>query len=335
LKKRVLWIFPKSEDATSLWRGSGPMKHLAKRLPDVEFVQHRDDVNWDSFWGYDLIFMQRPASVGHKGAMQLAKRMGIKVWVDYDDDMFTVPNSNPASLVLGNKDLQRDIINMISMADVVSVSTEELRRKYSAWNQNVLRVPNAWNEEMFWYREPDKVARAKAVLWRGTRTHAEDLDEFLPQISRIARSHPDWKFVFIGGAYWKIHQAVPESQLTIFEPLEQTLFYETIYKLGAKIMMVPLANHAFNQSKSNIAWMEGTFCGSAVVCPDWQEWQRPGALNYNNPDQFEELMNIAMKPGMDLSKQAKTSWAHIQENLSLEKINSQRLDILKSLLGLR
>jgi hypothetical protein len=311
------------------------MKMLAKHMPDVEFVQLKDDVNWDTLCGFDLLFLQRPSNHAHKATAVLAKRLGIKLWLDYDDDLFNVPVSNPACLTYGDRAVQRDVMSLMAMADCITVSTANLQKKYTNFNKNTFVVPNAWNNRLMWYREADKVARAKVVLWRGTRTHAEDLDTFLPEIAVAAKEYPDWKFVFIGGAYWKTHKYIPEGQLSVIEPMEQSLFYETIYKLGAKIMIVPLVDNEFNRAKSNIAWQEGSFCGSAVLCPMWEEWKNPGAANYDGVEAFGALLRTMMMPNnCPLSEWADISWKHIQECLTLDEVNLQRMDIMKQLLGI-
>jgi glycosyltransferase involved in cell wall biosynthesis len=333
MKKKVLTIYPNASDSTSLWRGAGPMAMVEKMMPDIHFKELNTDLNWRTFWGYDVVFMQRPSTAAHKEACLLLKRMGIKLWLDFDDDLFNVPVSNPASLTYNQRDVQRDVTHIVTLADAITVSTPDLHRKYGQLNKNITVVPNAWNERLFHYRAEDKVARSKVVLWRGTRTHAEDLDRFLPELGRVAEDHKDWKFVFVGGAYWKVHHAIPEDQLVIYEGMEQTLFYEMIYKLGAKIMIVPLADHTFNKAKSNIAWQEGSFCGSAVLCPDWEEWIRPGAINYRDAKDFEGTLRTMMMPnGMDLSQPAKLSWDYISKYLTLDQANEIRCAILSDLL---
>jgi hypothetical protein len=334
-KKRLLVISPNPADATSFWRCWGPMAELEKTMDvTIEFHEIEKDVDWHLLKRCDAVFLQRPANDYHKATIAKAKDRKMPVWIDYDDDMFNIPTSNPAHYVFSNKETLRNIMTMINWADVVSVSTADLQQKYSQWNKNVEVIPNAWDMREFGYREEGKIAKAKAVLWRGSQTHAGDLDAFLPQISRLANDHPEWKFVFIGGPYWKIHDAIPGKQLVIYESLEQLQFYRVIYDFGAKIMMVPLMDHTFNRAKSNIAWQEAVFCGSVPVCPNWEEWQKPGAVLYDNPDDFENIMRRMMMPGADLCTLADQGWEYVRDNLTLEKMNQKRRNIVHKILGI-
>lgn len=222
---------------------------------------------------------------------------------------------------------------MIVNADLVTVTTEDLVTKLKPLNDHILQIPNAWNHRLFNYRNPSGHQKSKTILWRGSRTHAEDMDTYLPEISRVAKDHPDWKFVFVGGAYWKVHNMIPKGQIACFEFLEPMKYYRLIHDLSAKIAIVPLHDHTFNHAKSNIAWQEATFAGAAVLCPNWTEWQNDGAILYASPYEFEKNLRLMMEPNADLKHFNKASWKELEDNFNLQKANEKRLEALRTLLG--
>ncbi len=97
-------------------------------------------------------------------------------------------------------------------------------------------------------------------------------------------------------------------------------------------MIFPLHEHPFNRCKSNIAWLEATFAGAACIAPDWAEWRHPGVLNYTDEHSFSDQMNSVMRGDVDVEDLARTSWAYIQDNLTLEKVNKLRWQVVTSLL---
>ena len=93
-KKNLYTLIPNPTDGTSLYRGWGPLSRIKKHLPEVEFIV-ANTVDWSVLINCDGAFLQRPFTEGHLKICEMIKNMGIKLWVDYDDDLLNVPRSNP------------------------------------------------------------------------------------------------------------------------------------------------------------------------------------------------------------------------------------------------
>jgi hypothetical protein len=179
MKKRIQVFVPKPTDGTSLYRGIGPISHLMRSYPDdIQFV-FRDNVDWSAMWMVDGLFLQRPYKDDHVMMCEIAECNRKKIWVDYDDDLFTVPASNPAHDVYSKAKHQRNVAKIIAMADEVSVSTAYLKKKYDvirkeAGKKECWHIPNAINEIEI--PIPNQfVKRNPLMLWRGSATHHEDI----------------------------------------------------------------------------------------------------------------------------------------------------------------
>jgi hypothetical protein len=96
-------------------------------------------------------------------------------------------------------------------------------------------------------------------------------------------------------------------------------------------MQVPLADSIFNRCKSNIAWIEGSFAGAVCLVPDWEEWQMPGTVRYSNPAEYGEKMKLLLNNNFNYRKYNDLSWEYIMDNLTLSRVNGQRIEILKGL----
>jgi hypothetical protein len=99
--------------------------------------------------------------------------------------------------------------------------------------------------------------------------------------------------------------------------------------------MVPLHVSDFNRAKSNIGWIEAVHAGAITVAPDFQEWRRPGVINY------------ACKPRTDLPSFQTAMWMALsmsghnraeeleraRKAVPLERtVNGMRISVIKDLL---
>jgi hypothetical protein len=333
-KKNLLIMCTGRDDATSFWRGAGPMSHLYKTISydkwDMQLCRSKE-IGWGDLINFDVLFFQRPHSAAHIKVIQMAKNLGVKVWVDYDDDLMTIPFSNAAHKYYADPEAKKNLSWIAANADHVSVSTESLRQKYQSLNKNVTVVQNAWDDVIAPNR-PVNPATSKIIFWRGSASHDEDIDFYLPQMARAAEKYPDWKWVFVGQPFWKVANVIKSH--AIVDPFDVPAFLKFLPQLAPSVAIVPLAPNVFNQSKSNIAWQEATFAGACSVVPEWTEWKRPGTLNYCQAKSdsffFNILTAIEMTPH-ERKKLSDQSWQHIATAESLKFENKKRADILEAL----
>lgn len=323
--KTLLAFCPGRNDATSLWRGLGPL--LAMRSNEWQVKIAEPNIDWVEIAQCDALFMQRPHRDEHVSLFNLAKDIGIKVWVDYDDDLTSVPPSNSAHGTYSSNRTKGNILGFLKYADAVSVSTDWLADTFKghADTRRPTVIRNSWNDTLF-RREPETAQYNKTVFWRGSSTHDEDLDCHLDSIARIQSRFPDWTWIFFGSPFWKVRSVIPENKLRIIGGMYPLEYVSFCRKISPTVAIVPLKDSPFNRSKSNIAWMESTYFGASVVCPDWSEWQNDGAHLYQkNLDRaFESAVS-------ERTESVQKSWNVIKENYWLSKANRQRMQILASL----
>lgn len=329
--KTLLINVPNPTDGTSLYRGYGPLGHLKKMLPDVNMMTS-DAYNWAVFSMADGLFMQRPYSSTHWQIASMAKSNNVPIWVDYDDDLFRLPRSNPAYKTYNPEPVQKDMAKIIALADVVTVSTRQLKDNLLPLNKNVIVIENALDETTFAQRPEKPALRNPMMFWRGSPTHDKDLMYFTEGMSEIARKYPKFSWCFMGHPFWWTLEQMPDNNLILCEAVDPIEYFEVLVKVAPAAMVVPLYDNQFNRSKSNIGWIEATYAGAVCIAPDWEEWRKPGCLLYRDQNEFRHLCDLVIRGEIDIEAKVKESWDYIQNNLTLKVMNKLRVDVIKGLL---
>lgn len=332
----ILVVTPDAFDATSLYRAVGPLSALRKQHPQLSM--HFDvDLTWASMAMTDIVFLQRPYSERHLDIVQTARDYGKKIWLDYDDDLFSVPPGHPAYKHYSSPLIQANIAKLVRDADAVSVSVPYLKDRLEdgghlrADRMPCRVIPNAFDDGLFGWRRKINPIRTKSILWRGSRTHRDDLLAFSEQILAGARKHHDWTWHFRGDNPEFLKDASLPN-LLFWPPVEPARYFRAIYELGPAVAIVPLVDDDLNRSKSNIAWIEAAFAGGIALAPDWDEWKRPGCINYSDPQDFAIKLEGILSGQVDIDRESASGWEYIRANLLLPDVNRMRMQLISDLL---
>lgn len=320
---------PNMIDASSWYRSMGPLADMRRQMPELT-THHLAKYSWATLAECDAVFLQRPYTHEEVSIIEIAKDVGVPVWVDYDDLLLKLPTDNPGYFLYETH--KKNIVSCIQYADHVTVSTPELKRFLDKFNKNVTVIPNAIDMRYFKYRtQPPK--RTSRMVWRGSKTHHRDVFTYCQTIFSKHSQYEKWEFQFIGDNLWFLTDNMAHQRTIVMPGKEWPDYFRHIWKIAPAAMLAPLHEHEFNWCKSNIAWLEGSFAGAVTIAPDWEEWQRPGVLTFKNENEFGSQMDKVLSGSINVDKMAKDAWDFIQENLTLQKVNKLRLDMLISLNG--
>lgn len=330
--KKLAVNIPVINDVTSFYRAANPLAQIAQSYPGLYW---NPMTQWnDAFCrAHDGAFFQRPCTNEHRGAMQMCMESGMKVWVDYDDLLTEIPTANPTYYQYMAKNIQENIEWCIKNADIVTVSTAPLAAKISQWSKNVRVVPNALDTSLKSVKERGTPKpRNKIMAWRGTPTHTRDLLRYARAILTVSRDETgpgkEWLWHFIGDTAWIVSDSMVHHRTFLTKPMGTIEYHRHIQLMQPSCFHVPLDESDFNRCKSNIAWIEASFAGAACIAPAWEVWDVPGAILYKSEEEYANAMYAVIKGEVDVEKSAKTSWDFIQENLTLEKVNEARVDVM-------
>ena len=241
----------------------------------------------------DVVPIQRPADQASHGAatLNLAKVNRKPVWIDFDDDLYAVPFSNPTHSVYSKPKTQNNVTTMIAKADLVTVSTPAIATKFQAILQGlekakqkdpewilgpgkVVVIPNAYDTELLSKLEPRKtVPPRKLICWRGSATHNADLMTHAEPFCRAFGKHLDWTINMVGAPFWGFVEAIDKipgikpTNNVITESLDPINYFDFLKSIAPMLMVVPLEDNAFNRAKSNIVWLEGLHAGAITLAP--------------------------------------------------------------------
>jgi len=337
----ILCCVPQPVDATSFYRAVGPFAKLRRDFSEVSLIfTHK--VDWTVVKMSDIVFMQRPFREADVQVAEMAKRWRRPVWVDYDDDLLSVPPENPTHAIYGRKQAMECVAKCIALADHVTVSTGFLKDRITkelpsgaALNENVTVIPNAFDDDSF-PMEPMEGELRRLVVWRGSTTHVKDLWEKRDAFVRLAKRRRDWAWCFIGYNPWFITEAMPPNSCVSYPAMDIMEYMWTLReKVMPAVIAVPLTDNEFNKSKSNIAMIEAAWAGATCLGPDWKEWSVPGAVLYDPSrfGSFMEMLDELMDHGPEwLRRNAlENTWKHVTSTLTLTGSNEVRMNVIRGL----
>lgn len=331
INKSILVNCPNPTDATSFYRGIGPFGALKKQMNLT--IAMANELTWATLSLVDCVYLQRPYDAAHVKAAEITKSNGKPLWIDYDDDLLSVGPDNPSHRIYHGPNVAKNVAQLIGMADVVTVSTPFLRQQYEKWSKKIIVIPNAFNDFILKPRERStKVKSNRMICWRGSATHEKDLMSVGEELIELGKDLPDSHFSFVAYNPWFITDAMPHNRTFIVDGMDCIEYHKFMRTIAPRIQIVPLHNSVFNQSKSNIAWIESCWAGAVAVAPKWVEWIRPGIVNYADPkDFYQSVKELDACSDVAISKMNQEGWEYICDNLLLSNVNKQRIDIIKDL----
>lgn len=331
MKKKRLVLTNLKMNGLSWYRLQGVFKYVAEAVSNLEITFTDDKDTWHTIFQNDIYYIPRPN--GQQYLQNIATLKGLKktVVIDWDDDFMSLPKHHPSYRHFNNPQTIKANIESIKMADVVTVSTQYLKDLLSPYNENVILIRNAFNDNMFSFKKNPQ--RTSDIYWRGSQFHRGDIFSFIDEMSElIAKNSVKW--VFNGSDdFWPLLIKIPEHSGKIHHqpPADVIQYMYFLSKYNPLLVHIPLEDNKFNKSKSNIGLIEACLAGTIPVCPNWEEWRLDGALNYDNPKEYFDLISNVIKGEIDVEKQYNQLVESIKDSLILSKENQKRIELFKNL----
>lgn len=305
--KKIL-VLAERLNGVTWWRAYRPFELLRRAHPELDFTFKDRNLTIHDLRFTDLVIAYRPSDPVLLRFLEVAKRMGLPVIIDCDDDLINIPITHP--LYHDYRDNVSTFVEACALSDLVWVSTKELLYVTDRLNGGVV-VPNAITPNEL----PDKPSPWKALFtWRGSAHHVGDL-----------LAHADWyersrslasRWVFKG--YYPPLKHGPNATSESWEK-DVDLYFDRLKSSGLNVIWKPLEENTFNDSKSNIAWIEATMAGGVCV------------TNYHNKPGWEGALPD-FTTDEEVARQAwATSREHIIENYNLHAVNEKRWAGIQSL----
>lgn len=262
----------------------------------------------------DVIVGQRICMEGPSGLWQNLYRDGRRLVFEVDDDLWHIHPSNEKPYEFFTKEMTGRLTDNCGVANLVTVTSEQLAEVVRPINPNVVIIPNYIDAALI---EHERTRRDKLTLgWSGSFTHHMDFDIAAGPLRQFFARNPNLDMHFIGHNYSdKIRKEAIFTDWSM-EVIE--------YQMGIDfdIGIIPLRNQEFNRSKSYIKALEYAALGIPVVMSnvgpyrdfgvhgetcfkvthDW-EWKKYLNILVNDADVRESMGRAAREYARDFTIQ--------------------------------
>lgn len=316
------------------YRTMGPVSFLEKAYPNrfrieyktaAELLQHEM-----CLFPYHAALIERPITNEAHEVVRRCKSMGVLAWVDYDDNLFQIPDYNTAQDFFSESHNMQTVQAIMQIADLVTVSTPHLQKIYGGMNKNVHLVPNAWCDYLLPLPTEVKPEHSPVrMAWRGGNKHGGDLYEVRHILANaLTDAAFDWKMFGWQNTAWQTVQLNKRRKFT-------TLFsyLQSFIQSDFDFLFVPLQVNDFNISKSNCSWIEATLAGAVTIAPiGLPEFDLPGVIRYKDNAHLKKIFAQIKKGGFDKRERVQASMEALHERFRLSQVNNLRIKLLEGML---
>lgn len=330
--ERLLWLHS-DKAGCGTYRAFIPGLSLEAAGYDNNFLLHAgmqpgaiDADGNDQLGNLDVVIFQRCFGSRALEWARLAQRKGLAVIVEMDDDLFHVPDDNPAQRVWGDKAARKAVILQCREADHIIASTvplaESIIERTDADPDKVTIAMNhlhreVWPEALLSDAQHHNVKPETVVIgWQGSMTHDADFATAIPGLLRILDEFPDVILRFFGSVPLTLRGRIPEDRFQWSHGVPFNLYPAALRYANFDIGLAPLVDHAFNRAKSHLKWMEYSAlkvpCVASAVYPYVQaiEDGRTGYLARTTDEWYEALYLLVTDP--DLRQRiGQTAYDHV------------------------
>jgi len=307
---RILIINELPQSPCSFYRSVEPLARLSKEN-DIHVTVCTKKCSWENLTLNDILLFQRPFSREDLDIIVKAKVLGLSVWADYDDNLFSVGEYDEAFSYFTDKN---NLIELLEMVDIVTVTTEKMKDTYLPYNESTIVIPNCLNDYVFPLQSKKHFSGNKETFWRGSVHKFYDIFYYYPFILKYIQMYDKWKFNFMG--YKFKFQTFYDLSLDIknteyIKTSEMLTYFWKQHSINAALAIIPLIKNLGNESKSNISWIEATYSGSACLIPSWGDFVNCPGIKYDTQEDFDIQLDRCLSFSADLRRSNEDSWKYI------------------------
>lgn len=269
----------------------------------------------------DIVVFQRPMQKEMLEAAKILKLKGKKIVYDNDDTY-----RKDAGLPRQMKGMYEEQIDakieeidgilkeFVSIADLVTTTTEFLADEYRPLNPNTIVLPNMV-DPMDW-RPPIRNEGEKVRIGLvGSVVNNQDYAPVIDLLKSLEHRDdvtlvcfglpPKHKSTEMVQSFYQEEYKFWESLNIEWQPfVEQADYNDTLNKLALDIMLIPRADNYFNRCKSNVKFLEAAMCEIPVIAQGFPDGKSPYEVNpddakhmiiIKNPEEWVEMTEALIK----------------------------------------
>ena len=215
------------------------------------------DLGEPALYESDIVVMQRQFDSYWPGIMAIGKAKGCKYVFEIDDDIFHLPEGLPNRERIVKQ--AHGMIPLMKQCDGIITATMPLARQLAGLNKNIYVLPNFIVEPDI--NIPEKNGNIR-IGWSGSDSHWMDFDNYIiNSLEEIKRIYGDKvQLIFMG---W-----IPQTfigKASFFHYVEPRQYLTFLRTLNFDIGIIPAKTFPFNQTRSNIKYLEYSINGAATI----------------------------------------------------------------------
>jgi hypothetical protein len=266
---------------------------------------------------------------------RLLKQQGKVLVTNVDDDVWHLPEGNPAKGVYTPEVLARYEI-LLNEVDAMVTSTPYLKKMVLPFNSRCYVERNLvepfYNEFVAEGRDKDDDGLIRLGWWL-TPHHHDDymLIEFA--LDRIMHKYPQVKLIFMGYNV-PILSKFPPHRWEYYEFVPTEGFYPALASLDLDIGLAPIVNNDFNRAKTGRKMQEGAVMGIPMVISPistYSNWKHDITCikpKTNTANDWFEALSYAIENPDKLKEIALNAFKYVIENHDMNKYIFEHAAIL-------
>lgn len=227
---------------------------------------------------YDAYILHRIPVENSIFFMQSVQKKGKKFILEMDDDIFSIPEWTPSEEYRNPKwSLKR----AIDMSDEIWVSTDVLAEAVNRPSKTHV-LPNLIDYNAF--PQPLEPTDPIRILWMGSMWHDKDLEQVVNPIIKLLEEYKEKIQVIFWGCLptaFADYKRVPGQNMAVLKQTDKfgknllylegipfKFYFDSLIKVRPYIGIAPLYDCKFNDSRSNIKYLEYSMAGAATIAVD-------------------------------------------------------------------
>jgi len=283
--------------------------------------------------GMKTVRVQRQASPMQVEFMKFLKGTqkihGFNIIYEIDDVLISedIPNYNKFKSAFEPKEIQDAALTIMNEADEMTVTCQYMKEYYQSKtnNKNITiinnLIPRFWMDGF--YNERDTRIRfdrninkrkRPRVLWAGSGAHfntarsGSSPDDFDHIINTVIKTKTKYKWIFFGAVPKPLEHLVLSGDIEFHKWVPIYDYPRVKHSLNADIMVAPLQDNPFNNSKSDLKYIEGCAFGIPVVCQDIHTYKN-APYRFTTPEEMVDQIDYITgdkSTYMKISRKART-----------------------------
>lgn len=345
--KRVTYLVP--DNSGAVWyRGIQWAYQINRYYPSkfnvaiTNFIPSAKALHAGQSPGADVMIYARQDSAEVYHSIQATGKYKVPRVYEIDDDIINMPAWNPSYTAVEKRERVEHvecIKKILKVVDYVTVSTEPLKELYSRYasKDKIKVIPNAVDFDLFGFYKKVEHRKDDVVLgWAGSHGHLEDLRIIVPVVKRILKERPNVKFFLAGWTQCPLFMDMPEEQI-IMRPWMSNMEEHYASLRTVDLALCPLVDIPFNQSKSNIKYLEFAGMGVPTICSDVYPYRETishgqnGFLVPPDPDAWYALITKLIDDVELRKRVGEAGHNHVYSNYHQHNVAHRWLDFLRDI----